>query len=75
MNDWRSWLSSSETRVKLSSLDELREEIRTAITDGFTQEKSIEKISLDYTYALGQLEGIQMAIETLKDIVEENNDK
>ncbi len=71
MSDWHLWLNSSETRAKLKSLDELREEIRTAITDGFTQEKSIEKISLDYTYALGQLEGTQMAIAMI--VEEESN--
>jgi hypothetical protein len=68
MSDWNLWLNSRETRTAIRLLNETREEIREAITDGFTQEKSIEKISLDYTYALGQLEGIQIAMQTLKDI-------
>lgn len=34
------------------------------------QEKSVEKIALDYTYSLGQIDGLRLAIQTLKEIEE-----
>lgn len=32
------------------------------------QEKDANKISLDFTLALGQIEGLRMAVDTIKDI-------
>lgn len=51
-------------------LEETVEELKNTVTDGsHLQEKSIEKISLDYTYSIGQLDGMRTLIEMLKDIV------
>lgn len=70
MNDWNMWLGSNETRVAIKLLNEYADDLRDAITDGsHIQEKSTEKISLDYTYSLGQLEGVRTVIEMLRDIV------
>lgn len=50
-------------------LSEFTEELKEAITDGsHLQEKDTGKISLDYTYSLGQLAGMKRAIEIMKDI-------
>ncbi len=46
-------------------------ELQEAITDGsHIQEKDTGKIALDYTYSLGQLGGLRLAIEMLIDIKE-----
>jgi len=52
--------------------------LRDAITDGsHIQEKSTEKISLYYTYSLGQLYGVRTVINMIADIAaiteEKNN--
>lgn len=62
----------------LRELTNIVEEIKEVVTNGsLLQEKDAGKISLDFTLALGQIEGLRMAIDTIKDIssiVEENND-
>ena len=71
VNDWNLWLDSSETRTAIRILNETAEELIELITDGsHIQEKSTDKISLDYTYSLGQLEGLRVAIQMIKDIKE-----
>lgn len=71
MNDWHLWLNSNETRQAIQILNEASEELRELITNGsHLQDKSIEKISLDYTYSLGQLDGIREAIQMIRDIAE-----
>lgn len=71
MNDWNLWLGSNETRNALRILNEAAEELKEAITDGsHLQEKDVNKISLDYTYSLGQLDGVRKAIEMIKDIAD-----
>jgi hypothetical protein len=69
VNDWALWLNSNETRTALKLLSEATEELKEAITDGsHLQEKDVNKISLDYTYSLGQLDGMRSAIEMIRDI-------
>lgn len=71
MHDWNIWLNSKETRTVVKVLEETIEELLDTITDGsHLQEKSIEKVALDYTYSMAQLEGLRIAIETIKDIRE-----
>jgi hypothetical protein len=71
VHDWNSWLSSNETRTAIRLLSETAEEIKESITDGsHIQEKDTNKISLDYTYSLGQLDGLRMGIQMIKDIKE-----
>lgn len=71
MNDWNLWLNSNETRTAVKILNEAVEELKDSITNGsHIQEKSTEKISLDYTYSLGQIDGIREAIQMIKDIKE-----
>ncbi len=78
MNDWHLWLSSNETRKAIKILNDTAEELRELITNGsHIQDKSIEKISLDYTYSLGQLDGLREAVQMIRDIkeiVDEEND-
>jgi DNA helicase TIP49 (TBP-interacting protein) len=63
------WLNSNETRLVVNRIKEASEEIKEIVSDGtLLQEKSAEKISLDYTYALGQVEGLRMSIQLIKDI-------
>ena len=77
MNDWNLWLGSSSTRTVLKILKESTEELRDLITDGsHIQEKSTGKIALDYTYSLGQLDGMRTIIgmiEDIKNIIEEED--
>ncbi len=69
MNDWNLWLNSRETRTAIRILKEYIDELKDAVTNGsHIQEKSIEKISLDYTYTLGQIEGVEKTIEMIKEI-------
>ncbi len=69
MEDWNSWLSSSETRTVFKILNETVEELRDMITSGsHIQEKDTGKIALDYTYSLGQLDGMRILIDTIEDI-------
>ena len=69
MQDWNSWLGSSETRTVVRILRETTEELRDLITDGsHIQEKSTGKIALDYTYSLGQLDGMRTVIGMIEDI-------
>ncbi len=66
MNDWNLWLGSNETRTALKLIKEATEELKELISNGsHIQEKSIEKITLDYTYSLGQM------IKDIESIVEE----
>lgn len=69
MRDWNVWLHSGETRTALKYLNEATEELQDLITNGsHIQEKSIDKIALDYTYSLGQLDGMRTIIEMIEDI-------
>lgn len=71
MNDWNCWLNSNETRTALRILKETIDELRDAITDGsHIQEKDTNKIALDYTYSMGQLDGLRMGIEMIVEIKE-----
>ena len=52
------------------------EELSGHISDAYNiQEKSIDKIALDYTYSLGQLDGMRESMQILKDIEEILNDR
>lgn len=77
MQDWNMWLNSNETRTAIRILNETTEELSELISNGsHIQEKSIDKIALDYTYSLGQLDGMRTVIQMLrdiKDIVDEEN--
>lgn len=77
MEEWNIWLSSGNTRAVLKTLKESTEELRDLITDGsHIQEKSTGKIALDYTYSLGQLDGMRTVINIIEDIaliMEESN--
>jgi len=77
VEEWNMWLSSGNTRAVLKTLKESTEELRDLITDGsHIQEKSTGKIALDYTYSLGQLDGMRTVINIIEDIVlimEESN--
>lgn len=74
MQDWDVWLNSSNTRAAIQILKEATEELSELITNGsHIQEKSIDKIALDYTYSLGQLDGMRTVIQMLKDIKDEEN--
>lgn len=77
MNDWNLWLGSNETRTAIRLLEEATENLRDLITDGsHLQEKKIDNIALDYTYSLGQLDGMRTVIQMIKDIEEESgNDR
>jgi len=71
MNDWDMWLHSSETRTLLKLFKKESEEIAEDITNGsHLQEKSIEKIALDFSYSSGFLDGIRKAILMIKEIKE-----
>ena len=78
MQDWNCWLGSNETRTALKILKETTEELAELISNGsHIQEKSIDKIALDYTYSLGQLDGMRTVIQMIRDIkelVEEDSD-
>jgi hypothetical protein len=72
MNDWNLWLNSSETRTALDLLRRTVRLLEQNITDGsHIQEKSTEKIALDFTYSLGQLDGMRTLIDIILDIEEE----
>jgi len=71
MNDWDMWLHSSETRKVLKLLNTETEELVEDITNGsHLQEKSIEKIALDFSYSSGFLDGIRKVILMIKEIKE-----
>lgn len=71
MNDWRLWLGTKETQVAIKTITEETNELAELITNGsHLQEKSIDKIALDYTYSLGQLDGMRKVIQMIKDISE-----
>lgn len=71
MNDWSIWLNSSETRVVLNTLREATEELRDLITDGsHLQEKRVDSVALDYTYSIGQLDGMRQIINIIENIKE-----
>lgn len=77
MEEYGVWLQSGCTRLVVREIDKLIEEIKEVVTNGsLLQEKDTSKISLDFTLALGQIEGLRMAVDTIKDvksIVEESN--
>lgn len=61
----------------LKKIRELTEDLRDVITDGsHLQEKKADAIALDFTYSLGQLDGMRTVINTIEDIksLEEEND-
>ena len=69
VNDWHLWLNSSETITAIRLLEETVAELKEAIVNGsHIQEKDVGKISLDYTYSLGQVEGLRVAISMIEDI-------
>mgnify|MGYP001615719393 CR=1 FL=1 len=69
MEEYGAWLQSECTRSVIKSINELIEEIKEVVTNGsLLQEKDTSKISLDFTLALGQIEGLRMAVDTIKDI-------
>ncbi len=73
MNDWRSWLGSNETRTLVKTLKEETTDLIDEMTNGsHLQEKSIEKIALDFAYTSGVLDGMRRAIKTIEEI--ENDD-
>jgi hypothetical protein len=79
VENWNLWLNSNETRKVVKILNETVEELRELVTNGsHIQEKNSDKIALDYTYSLGQLDGMKTMIEMIKDISsiveEESND-
>ena len=47
----------------------MTEQLRDLITDGsHLQDRKSDRIALDYTYSLGQLEGMRVVIEIIEDI-------
>lgn len=69
MQDWNLWLGSRNTRIVLKTLKEATEELRDLITDGsHLQEKRIDSVALDYTYSVGQLDGMRKIINMIEDI-------
>lgn len=71
MNDWNIWLNSNETRTALNILRETTEELRDLITDGsHLQEKRVDSVALDYTYSIGQLDGMRQVINLIENIKE-----
>lgn len=76
MNDWNMWLGSNETRTAVKFLKEVTEELRDLITDGsHIQIRDTGKIALDYTYSLGQLDGMRTIIEMIENIKDNLNDE
>lgn len=78
MSDWSLWVNSKETRTVLAEINSLANEIKEIITDGsHLLEKDTQKISLDYTYSMGRLDGLREALEAIDDLVttKEDNDK
>ena len=72
VNDWRLWLNSNETRTMLNMIQEAVAELKEMVTDGsHILEKQTGKIALDYTYSLGQLDGMR----TIINIIETVNDE
>lgn len=78
MEDYGVWLNNGCTKILFREINNIIDEIKEVVTNGsLLQDKDVSKISLDYTLALGQIEGLQMAVDTIKDIktiVEESND-
>lgn len=69
MEEYGVWLKSECTRLVVREIDKLIEEIKEVVTNGsLLQEKDTSKISLDFTLALGQIEGLRMAVDTIKDV-------
>lgn len=69
MEEYGAWLQSECTRMAIRAIEELIEEIKEVVTNGsLLQEKDTSKISLDFTLALGQIEGLRMAVDTIKDV-------
>ncbi len=75
MHDWNSWLNSSNTIIVLKAINERKEELKEVVTNGcLLQEKNTDKIALDFTLTLGQIEGLGMAIDLIKEIEEKESD-
>lgn len=74
MIDWRSWLNSKETRLVLKKIEEQIDELVQTATDGtLLIERSTDKISLDYTLAVGQIEGMRAVIDLIEEEPEEDD--
>ena len=72
VNDWRLWLNSNETRTMLSMIQEAVSELKEMVTDGsHILEKQTGKIALDYTYSLGQLDGMRTIINMIETVNDE----
>lgn len=72
MNDWSLWLGSNETRAAINLINKYISELKETVTNGsHIQEKDTNKIALDFTYSLGQIDGLRMAIELVNDIEQE----
>lgn len=75
MEEWSAWLNSECTRTAIKAINETIEEIREVATNGsLLQEKDTNKIAIDYTFTLGQLEGLRMAVSIIDDLEERNGD-
>lgn len=75
MEEWSAWLNSEYTRTAIKAINETIEEIREVATNGsLLQEKDTNKIAIDYTFTLGQLEGLRMAVSIIDDLEERNGD-
>jgi hypothetical protein len=74
MQDWTYWLNSNNTIIAIKTIEEAIDELKDAVTNGsHILEKDTNKIALDVTYSLGQIEGLKLAIELIKDIAEEKS--
>lgn len=71
MNDWNSWLNSSETRQAIKLLnEELKEVEQTVVNGSLLLHDSADKIAVDYAHKVGAVDGIKKAIMLIKDIKE-----
>lgn len=76
MNDWNLWLSSNETRTALRILEDTTNELKDLITSGAHMiEKKADSIALDYTYSIGQLDGMKTLINMLHNMKDETNNQ
>lgn len=79
MNDWNSWINSSETRTALRILkEELLEQEQNVIDGYLLQHSSADQIAVDYAHKVGAIQGFKEAIEVLIDIrnrVEEEDER
>lgn len=69
MNDWKSWLDSSETRQVLKKLEEELTELESNVINGsLLLHDSADKIAVDYAHKVGAVEGFNRAVQMIKDI-------